>query len=228
MDLCPLTRAGALCVNRALADASIACRFGSMNCLQRKGSYTMMRTLVLGTALSLLAQGCGADINANTAGYSGPVNIVLDKFKDGDVRNEAFDSDKSINTESGNPYGVFLRDARAVLGRDPAAVVLDRMTFTLASDSRGVTSFEQFLAGTAVIYFSTSSVTVNVGTAVMPTGPGPVSVNITASRADLAPIAEALRSGSFKMGMRVPAAPGRPRSFDARLSTTLYFRALSL
>lgn len=177
--------------------------------------------------VALLA-GCGSDLDANTVGFSGPVNIRLEKFKDGDVRNEAFDADKSIDSESGNPYAGFLRDARSALGRDPAAVLLERMTFTLASDSRGVTGFEQFLAGTAVVYFATSSVTVNVGTAVMPSGPGPVSVTITAGRAELAPINAALLSGSFKVGMRVPAAPNRPRSFEGKLSTTLYFRALAL
>ena len=151
----------------------------------------MNRSMVMATVISMFAMGCGSDgtdNDLNTVGFSGPVNVRLDKFKDGDVRNGAFDSDKDINTESGNPYGGFLRDARASLGRDPAAVLIERMTFTLASDTRGVTGFEQFLSGTAVVYFATSSVTVNVGTAVMPTGAGPVTVQITAGRADLAPI----------------------------------------
>lgn len=184
-----------------------------------------------GVMFAALAMGCGDDgthNDLNTVGFSGPVNVRLDKFKDGEVRNNAFDSDKEISTESGNPYGSFLRDARAALGRDPAAVLVDRMTFTLAADSRGVTAFEQILAGTATVYFATSAVTVNIGTAVMPTGAGPVSVQITATRSDLAPINSAMINGHFKVGMRVPAAAGRPASFDAKVSTTLYFRALAL
>lgn len=180
-------------------------------------------------ALTALALGCGdGTADTNTVGYSGPVNVRLDKFKDGDVRNDAFDSDREINMESGNPYAAFLRDARTALGRDPAAVVLDRMTFTLASDSRGVTGFEQIFAGTAVVYFATSSVTVNVGSVAMPSGAGPITVQVTATRADLAPINPALLSGNFKVGMRVGAAAGRPASFDVKASTTLYFRALAL
>jgi hypothetical protein len=180
-----------------------------------------------------LAAGCGTSTDGtnpdpNTVGYSGPVSIRLDKFKDGEVHNNAFDSDKDVDTESGNPYAAFLRDARTALGRDPAAVVVDRITFTLASDTRGVTAFEQIFTGTAVVYVATSTVTVNVGTVVAPTGAGPVTVQITASRADLAPINAALIGGHFKVGMRVPAAPTRPASFDARVSTTLYFRALAL
>lgn len=188
------------------------------------------KTAMIGMAMAAMAAGCGDDgtTDLNTAGYSGPVNVRLDKFKDGDVRNDAFDSDKDIDTESGNPYAAFLRDARTSLGRDPAAVVLDRMTFTLASDSRGVTGFEQIFAGTAVVYLATSAVTVNVGTAVMPTGAGPIAVQVTATRAELAPINAALVSGHFKVGMRVPASPTRPSSFDVKASTTLYFRALAL
>lgn len=189
----------------------------------------MTRATTAGMAMAMLAAGCGDDgaaTDLNTAGYSGPVNVRLDKFKDGDVRNEAFDSDREISSESGNPYAVFLRAARASLGRDPAAVTLDRMNFTLASDARGVTGFEQIFAGTAVVYLATSSVTVNVGTAVMPAGAGPVTVQVTATRADLAPINAAMLSGRFKVGMRVPASPRRPVSFDARVSSTLYFRAL--
>ena len=191
----------------------------------------MTRLNPMAVALTMLAAGCGTagtGTDLNTAGYSGPVNVRLDKFKDDDVRNEAFDSDREVSSGTSNPYGEFLRDARTFLGRDPAVVVVDRMTFTLASDSRGVSGFEQFLAGTAVVYLATSAVTVNIGTAVMPTGAGPVTVQITAGRAELDPINAALVSGNFRVGMRVPAAAGRPRSFDAKLSTTLYFRALSL
>lgn len=187
------------------------------------------RALLAGGLMAVA--GCGdasGTADPNTVSYSGPVNVRLDKFKDSDVRNNAFDSDKDINSESGNPYGAFLRGARTALGRDPAAVVLDRVTFTLAADTRGVTAFEQILTGTAVVYLATSSVTVNVGTAVMPTGAGPVTVQVTAGRAELAPINAALLNGNFKVGIRVPASPTRPMSFDARVSTTFYFRALAL
>ncbi len=199
----------------------------------RSQPLTLPRRLALGGMAAMLAVGCGATSDGpgpdlNTAGYSGPVSVRLDKFKDSEVRNESFDSDREIDSEPGNPYADFLRSASTVLGRSPAAVVLDRVTFTLGSDTRGVTAFEQIFTGSVVVYFATSSVTVNVGTVARPTGAGPVTVQITATRSDLAPINAALLSGHFKVGMRVPAAPGRPASFDARVSTTLYFRALAL
>ncbi len=183
----------------------------------------------LPTLLAVALIGCGDDsTSANTVNYSGPVAINVDKFKDGDARNDAFDSDKSVSTESGNPYGAFLQTARAVLGRAPAAVLVDRVTLTLARDTTGVTSFEQFLGGPLVLYLANSGVTVNIGTVAQPRGAGPVDVTITATRDTLAPINNDLVQGSFKVGIRVPAAAGRPRSFDAKISTVLYFRALAL
>ncbi len=181
-------------------------------------------------ALTAAAMGCGGDDSngANTVNYSGPVSINVDKFKDGDVHNNAFDSDKSVNTESGNPYGMFLATARSVLGRQPAAVLVDRATLTLGRDATGVTSFEQFLGGPLTLYLANSTTTVNIGSVAQPTGAGPVEVAITATRDTLAPINTDLVQGSFKVGIRVPAAAGRPRSFDAKIATVLYFRALAL
>ncbi|MEZ4411341.1 MAG: hypothetical protein R3A52_33390 [Polyangiales bacterium] len=176
--------------------------------------------------------GCGAQSDgaggANTAAYSDPVNVQLDKFKDGDVREGAFDADKSINTESGNPYGAFLQSARRALGRAPAAVVVDRVTFTLGADTRGVTAFDQVFTGPLVVYLASSSTTVNVGTVTDPSGAGPVEVPVTATRASLDPIQDDLLNGSFKLGIRVAASASRPRSFDVKVATTVYFRALAL
>jgi hypothetical protein len=191
------------------------------------------RTALFAVATAVACGDAGSPHDGNTVGYSGPVVVRLDKFKHDDVRNESFDSDKSINSESGNPYGAFLNQARAVLGRPPAAVLLESATITLDGSSTGVTTIDQFLTASPsaplTLYFANSGTTVNVGTlTVPPRGPGPVSIQITATRATLAPINNELVQGSFKVGIRVPAAPGRPARFDAKLSTVLTFRALAL
>ena len=189
----------------------------------------MMKIWRAAALAGLAAAGCGDDsTGANTVNHSGPVTINVDKFKDDEVRNEAFDESKSVNTEPGNPYGAFLQQARAVLGRPPAAVLLERATLTIAADARGVTAFEQFLGGPLTLYLASSQTTVNVGTVAQPRGAGPVEVTISATRDTLAPIQNELTQGSFKVGIRVPAAAARPRSFDAKIATVLYFRALAL
>lgn len=191
---------------------------------------THARKAVTLITLTALVGGCGdtAGTNANTVNFSGPVPINIDKFKDGEVRNEAFDVDKSVSTESGNPYGAFLQEARARLGRPPAAVIVERATLTLGANSSGVTSFQQFFGGPLTLYLTNSGTTVNVGTVAQPTGAGPVEVTITATRDTLGPLQNDLSQGSFKVGVRVPAAAGRPRSFDAKVTTVLHFRALAI
>lgn len=179
--------------------------------------------------VALLAAACGGttDNDPNTIAWSEPVSVRLDKFKDDEVRNGAFNSDKSITSESGNPYGQFLQTARARLGRDPAAVLIDGATITLGADTRGVTAFEQIFAGPVTLYVvGSNDTTVNVGTIALPTGPGPVAATITAGRAELAAVNREMLSGGFKVGMRVPAAAMLPRSFDAKVTLTVTFRAL--
>lgn len=196
---------------------------------KEKVDMRCLKALVLGAAV--MVAGCGASGDGgsgNTVNYSGPVSINVDKFKDDEVRNEAFDNDRSVSTEQGNPYGAFLQQARAVLGRPPAAVLVDRVTLTLGADARGVTAFEQFLGGPLTVYLASSRSTVTVGTVAQPRGSGPVEVAVTATRDTLAPLQPDLTQGSFKVGIRVPAAAGRPRSFDAKIATVLYFRALAL
>ena len=194
-----------------------------------KRRFTGLAMIVATVSLAGCASNAVGGDGLNTMNFSRPVSIRIDKFKDGEVRNESFDVDKSINTESGNPYGRFLQQARTALGRAPAAVVVERVTLTLGADSQGVTSFEQFLGGPLTLYFvNSANTTVNVGTVTQPTGAGPVEVVITATRDTLAPIREDMVQGNFKVGVRVPAAAARPRSFDAKVSTVLYFRALAL
>jgi hypothetical protein len=186
------------------------------------------RAFFLGVVL-VVGCGGGSGNDLNTVGYSGPVAIRLDKFKDDEVRNGAFDVDKNLSTEMGNPYGAFQNAARAALGRAPAAILVDRVTLTLGSDTTGVTAFEQFMGTPMTLYLASNAATVNIGTVAQPMGPGPVEVTITATRDTLAPIQAALTSGgSLKVGIRVPVSPTAPRRFDARVSVVLYFRALAV
>lgn len=184
--------------------------------------------------VALVVGGCSptatldGNLPLNTAGYSGPVSILVDKFKDSEVRNGGFDEDKNVNTESGNPYGMFLQSARTGLGRAPAAVVVDRATVGMGPDSRGALGLQEVFAGPLTLYLATSTVRVNVGTVATPTGSAQQEVSVTVTRDQLAPIEPQLLDGGFKVGIAVPAAPGRPASFDVKVTTVLYFRALSV
>ncbi|HEX5060190.1 MAG TPA: hypothetical protein VFV99_12560 [Kofleriaceae bacterium] len=121
-------------------------------------------------ALVLFAA-CGDD----PVNYSAPVGIEL-KAKSGDVANDAITEDKGITTESSNPYGAFVTEAKNRIGHDPSNIVLDTLTLTLGGQSTGVTVLEQVVTGDVVVKFLTNDTnnTFVVGHFASPTGPGPV------------------------------------------------------
>ena len=80
-------------------------------------------------ALVLFAA-CGDD----PVNYSAPVGIEL-KAKSGDVTNNAITEEKGITTESGNPYGAFITEAKNRIGHDPSRIELHDVTVTLGAQS---------------------------------------------------------------------------------------------
>lgn len=155
-------------------------------------------------ALAMLV-GCSDD----PLSYSAPVGINL-KAKSGDVSGTAVSDEKGINTESGNPYGEFVKDARDTLGRDPARVEVDAATLTLGAQSTGVVTLQEVFVGDVDVAFviDDSNNTYDVGHVIDPAGVGPVGIDINfesdaVSDADYGKVL----SGSFKVVIRGTAAP---------------------
>ena len=178
----------------------------------------------LASIVALLLAACGA----NPVSYSTPVGINL-KVKSSDVSNSAITDDKAITTESGNPYGAFVNDAKAKLGKAPSRIEIDNLTLTLGAQSTGVTALEQVYTGdvdVALITNDTNS-TYDVGHVIGPTGVGPVNVDVAyasdqVSAADFAKIL----SGSFKVVLRGPAAATfQSKGAEANLDLTFTFAA---
>jgi len=180
--------------------------------------------MVLGGVVSVVLTGCGAD----PISYSEAIGINL-KVKSGEAKDEVIQDEKSITTESGNPFGAFLKEAAAKLGQDPARVELSQLTLSLGAKTTGATALEEIFVGEVQIMFlfNESKNTLNVGQAADPTGPGPVSfahqfefegLN-AADRADFL-------SGSFKVVIRGScAAQFEDKKIEAELLTTLSFEA---
>ncbi len=174
-------------------------------------------------ALALLAA-CGSD----PVSFSAPVGINL-KVKSGDVTGTAVSDEKGINTESGNPYGKFVADARTKIGRDPGSVEVDSVKLTLGAQSTGVVTLQEVYAGDVDIAFviDDSNNTLDVAHVIDPTGVGPVGVAVKfeAIDANSADYAKFL-AGSFKVVIRGTAAPGfSSKGADANLQATLTFAA---
>jgi hypothetical protein len=170
---------------------------------------------------------CGGE---NVASYSGPVGINL-KEKSSDVMNGTVTTEKSITSESGNPYGAFIAAARTNLGGvDPSSVELTSGALLLGAGSTGATALDQVLTGQVDVLFVTngSNNTYPAATMTNPTGPGPDDLQITLNTSAFSAQDRAdLLAGSFKVVLRGPAAPAfAGKSADVDLQTTLNFRAI--
>lgn len=169
---------------------------------------------------------CGGD----PVSYSAPVGIHL-KARSVSIANGIVNDEKSINTEPGNPYGAFVDDARARIGRDPSVIDVDRVELLLGAASTGVAALGEVFAGDAEVVFQMndtgSSYAVAAGTIDAGTAAGPIALEI-AFPADEIPDPDYVKllSGSFKVIVRGPAAPAfQSRGADADLQVTLTFAA---
>ena len=168
--------------------------------------------------------GCGDD----PLSYSAPVGINL-KAKSGDVSGTTVSEEKGINTESGNPYGAFVADARRKLGRDPSRVEVDEATLTLGAQSTGVVTLQEVFVGDVDVAFviNDSNNTYDVGHVVNPVGVGPVGLDVSFASDAVSDLDYAkLLGGSFKVVIRGTAATGfQSKGAEANLQASFTFAA---
>ena len=175
-------------------------------------------------ALVLFAA-CGSD----PVNYSAPVGIEL-KVKSGEVTaTNALTPEKGITTESGNPYGAFINDAKAKIGHDPSEIDLEMVTLTLGAQSTNVSGLEQVMTGDAYVSFlmndtNNTFVAAHFGS---PTGIGPVDGHASFDWSQVgAPDVAKLLAGSFKVVLNAPAAADfSTKGADAVLQLTFTFSA---
>lgn len=177
------------------------------------------------TLLVILAVGCGDD----PVSYSAPVAINL-KAKSADTVNNVVSNEKGITTESGNPYGAFITDARRELGRDPGSIDIERVELLLGASSTGVTTLGEVFTGNVELLFqmndSNNSYPAAAGTIDATTSSGPVSLDTTFDPAVPDADYAKLVGGGFKVVLRGDAAAGfSTKGADADLQVTFTFAA---
>ncbi len=178
--------------------------------------------------LSVLALGaCGDD----PVSYSAPVGINL-KAKSADTANNVVSDEKAINTESGNPYGAFITEAKNRLaGKTPTSIEIDKVEIFLGAGSTNVTRLGDVFDGNVEVLFqvndTNNSYPAASGTVAAATGSGPFEL---ASTFDSGAFSEfdytKLVGGSFKVVARGPAAAGfTTKGADADIQITFTFAA---
>ena len=172
----------------------------------------------------LLFVGCGSD----PVKVSDPVGIELDA-KSGDTMNGTVTENKDITTESGNPYGAFVNDATAKLGRAPGTIEIGNMTITLGGQSTGVSDLNQVFTGDVDVSFVVNGTnnTYDAGHIMNPAGIGPDTMDVLFDWTQV-PTEDRpqLQNGSFKVVLRGPAAASfSTKGADARIQVTFTFEA---
>jgi hypothetical protein len=183
----------------------------------------------LGLTLSIPLAVCAA-CDGDPVSYSAPVGITL-KVRSVDAMNGVVANEKSINTESGNPYGAFVSDARARIGRDPALIDVESVELRLGAGATGVAALGDIFASSVDLVFQMNDTNINYPIATgaigadAGVGPVPCDVSFTASAIpDLDYVK--LLLGSFKLAARGPAAPSfESKGAEAELQVTLTFAA---
>jgi len=176
--------------------------------------------LLIPLLLTLLAlPACGDDPIA----HSETVSLELSGIKPGDLKNGVASEEKNINTESGNPYGDFLKNARDALGgSDPGTIELVSAYMRVSSSSKNVIAFEDVLAD-AELFFSNSDTTIPIGSVTSPTGSSvliPIGEDV-----DFEPLRTAMLGGDFKVGIRGNAVDPVSDDFELKISLDLKFTA---
>jgi hypothetical protein len=184
----------------------------------------MMKTLA---TVSLFASFAACTDDA--VSYSDAVGIEL-KAKSSDVVGGVIVDEKQITTESGNPFGAFVADARRTLNANPGAIEVEQVELSLGAGSVGVATLGDVFAGEIEVLFQVNDTDntyiVASGTA-MPavTGPLELSVDFLHETVDLADY-EKMLNGSFKVVTRGAAAPGfSGKGATAELQVTFTFAA---
>jgi hypothetical protein len=182
----------------------------------------MLKTPLI--ALVLFAA-CGDD----PVNYSDDIGIEL-KTKSGDAVDNAITEEKGITTESGNPYGAFVTEAKNRLGHDPSNIVLEKITITLGGQSTGVTALEQVMTGDTFVKFVVNDTnnTISVAHFASPTGPGPFDGHPSFDMIENATDTDVPKiiGGSFKVVLTAtPATDFATKGADASLQLTFTFSA---
>lgn len=179
---------------------------------------SFVSVVVLGLAL-LMFVACGDDPVA----YSETVSLKLSGIKNGDIEQGVASEEKSVSSESGNPYGEFIKNARARLGgKDPGSIEIVSCFVRVHADSKNVLNIEQVFDDLE-LFLATSQTTIPAGKNLNPSG---TSTAITIDEdLDYSPVFSSMLGGNFKVGVRGTTVATPPVDFDLKLTIDLKFTA---
>lgn len=185
----------------------------------------MFRTRSVYTAFLFLGPlvGLATACDDDPVAYSETVSVKLSGIKSGDIANGQASEDKNINTEEGNPYGDFIKNARAELGgHDPSRIEIAKADVRVHADSKNVSTLDAVFSSLE-LFISSSATTIPVGTRNAPTG-STTSIALDEDL-DYEPVYDVMLGGDFKVGVRGPTVAAPPADFELKLTVDVRFIA---
>lgn len=162
---------------------------------------------------------------------SGDIRIGINSMNESDIRVAGtVEKDENISTETGNPWGEFIKETRVECEGDPVGFEVSSVTIALDTSSGGstVSRFDDVIEGEATVFFrgtrgsDEDSITVDIASVDSPTGAGPVPLQVSATRSSLGPLLSRMVKGDFHVGMRAEVARQQDADFsmDVRVAMT--------
>ena len=157
----------------------------------------------LGLPLLILA---GCDETPGPAD-SGPFTTSVNSMNESDIDAGMLAKDENVSNETGNPWGEFIKRAETVCGADPSGFSVLSATLSLDTSRSDVAGLEEVFTGPVVVYWSSTrgsdagAVRVDVAGATSVAGTGPVTLEILATRRQLAALHDRLVGGDFHIGI---------------------------
>jgi hypothetical protein len=165
--------------------------------------------------------GCKADFVVDDVAINNGFNV-------GNVaQGAAIFSEKNVNTEQGNPYGVFIADIKAELNDDTPTIELESATITVeAGGDAAHDALEEIFEGALTLSFvdETNNTDTAIATLNNPAGALDVALNVQGAAFDDEAFQQTLLSGAFKVKISGTAAATAANA-NVNLVTTLSFKA---
>ena len=175
---------------------------------------------IIATAIAFPSAGCGDD---DPVAHSETVTLSFSGIKATTIKDGAASVEKNINTESGNPYADFVKNARAALGgHDPSAIELVSATLRVTDGSQSIETFDQLYTALDLTLADSASSLV-VGHVASPVG-ATIVVPLD-GEVDYAPFAPTFLGGDFKVGLTGPTVAAPPDGFELEVEVDLRFTA---
>lgn len=157
---------------------------------------------------------------------SQPIALDVGGIKEGEIRNETYNRDKSVTSDSGNPYKQFLEQAKGKLdGKSPGRIGVDKIVLTVDGSSKGIGS--QGLATilkNVQVYLEKDATVALTAVEEVPEG-ATLELEVTAGEEELKVMQTRMLESDFKVGIRGDAVSPRPQDFDLKVNVQITFAA---